>query len=54
VNFAEFEDSVINVSHSQYSLDEELFQRVKSLFEKHLGEDGALFWAPVRVDLLRK
>jgi SAM-dependent methyltransferase len=53
-NFAEFEDSVINVSHSQYSLDEELFQRVKSLFEKHLGEDGALFWAPVRVDLLRK
>jgi len=53
-NFTEFEDNVINVSHSQYSLDEDLFQRVKALFEKHLGDEGALFWNPVRVDLLRK
>ena len=53
-SFAEFEDSVINASHSQHSLDEKLFRRVRSLFETHLGDDGAMFWTPVRVDLIRK
>lgn len=54
VSFAEFEDNIINASHSDHSLDEKLFQQVKSLFEQHLGDDGALFWTPVRVDLLKK
>jgi hypothetical protein len=29
-------------------------EQVKSVFGRHLGDDGALFWAPVRVDLIRK
>ena len=53
-SFAEFEDSVINASHSQHSLDETLLQRVRSVFERHLGDDGAMFWTPVRVDLIKK
>ena len=53
-SFAEFEDSIINASHSQHSLDERLFRQVKSAFEKHLGDNGAMFWTPVRVDLLKK
>lgn len=53
-DFAELEDSIINISHSQCSLDEKLLQQVRSLFEKRLGDDGALFWAPARVELLRK
>lgn len=53
-SFAEFEDSIINASHNQYTLDEKLFRQVKSAFEGHLGDNGAMFWTPVRVDLLKK
>lgn len=53
-DFAEFEDRIINATHSQYRLDEALYQRVKQRFEKHLGNDGAEFLTPVRVDLLQK
>ena len=53
-NFAEFEHKIINATHSQYVLDEELYKRVKFLFEQHLGDDGAHFLSPVRVDVLQK
>lgn len=53
-NFAEFENRIINATHNQHALDEELFQRVKQRFEVHLGDDGAHFWSPVRIDLLQK
>lgn len=53
-DFAEFENNVINVTHNDHVVDEKLLQRVKTLFEKHLDDDGALFWTPVRVDLLKK
>ena len=53
-NFAEFENRIINATHNQHALDEELFQRVKQRFEAHLGDDGAHFWSPVRIDLLQK
>jgi ubiquinone/menaquinone biosynthesis C-methylase UbiE len=51
-NFAEFENNIINVTHSQHRLDEKLYQRVKQGFEQHLGDDGVHFLMPVRVDLL--
>lgn len=52
--FTEFEETIINATHSQYQLDEHLYKRVKQRFEQHLGEDGARFSNPVRVDLLQK
>jgi len=53
-SFAEFEDNTINATHSNYILDEELHARVKRLFEQHIGDDGAHFFNPIRVDLLRR
>lgn len=53
-DFSEFENTIINASHSQHRLDADTYARVRQSFEKHMGEDGALFMTPVRVDLLQK
>ncbi len=53
-NFAEFENNTIKATHSDHSLDEELYQLVKQRFEQHIGDDGAHFLMPIRVDLLQK
>jgi ubiquinone/menaquinone biosynthesis C-methylase UbiE len=53
-NFAEFEDNVIKATHSNHTLDENLYNLVKQRFEQHIGADGASFLMPIRVDLLQK
>ena len=53
-DFVEFENTIINVSHINHELDEKLFTQIIQMFEKHLGDDGALFLTPIRVDLLKK
>jgi len=53
-NFAEFEDNVINVTHSNHELDDELYAQVKQRFEQLAGDDGADLSIPIRVDLLRR
>ena len=53
-SFAEFEEKIIKATHSNHLLDEELFKLVKQRFEQHVGDDGAHFLMPIRVDLLRK
>jgi hypothetical protein len=53
-NFAEFENNTINASHSKHTLDENLYNLVKQRFEQHVGDDGAHFLIPIRVDLLQK
>ena len=53
-DFSEFENTVINATHSQHSLDTSLLELVRQKFEKHLGDDGAHFLTPIRVDLLQK
>ena len=53
-SFAEFEQKVIQVTHTEHRLSPELYAQVQSTFEAHLGPDGANFLAPFRVDLLRK
>ena len=53
-DFAEFENTIINATHSQHHLDAGLYERVRHSFEKHMGDDGAHFLTPVRVDLLQK
>jgi len=52
-NFAEFETNTINATHSHHSLDDDLYRRVKQRFEQHVGDDGAHFLMPIRVDLLQ-
>lgn len=53
-SFAEFENNTIKATHSQHKLDDELYSLVKQRFEQHLGDDGAHFLMPIRVDLLER
>jgi ubiquinone/menaquinone biosynthesis C-methylase UbiE len=53
-NFAEFENNTINATHSNHTLDEKLYNLIKQRFEQYIGDDGAQFLIPVRVDLLQK
>ncbi|MGJ7916476.1 class I SAM-dependent methyltransferase [Massilia sp. LXY-6] len=53
-SFADFEQKVIQVTHTEHRLSTELLEWVRAKFESHLEPDGARFLAPFRVDLLRK
>ena len=53
-SFAEFEHKTINATHSNHALDDALYQQVKQRFEQHIGDDGAHFLMPIRIDLLQK
>ncbi len=53
-SFEDFENRVLKATHTEHRLDEVLYQRVRQRFAAHLGEDGARFQMPVRVDLLQK
>ena len=53
-SFAEFENNTIKATHSNHTLDEELYNLVRQRFEQHIGDDGAHFLMPMRVDLLQK
>jgi SAM-dependent methyltransferase len=53
-DFAEFENNTIKATHSSHKLDEELYVLVKQRFEQHVGDDGANFLMPIRVDLLQR
>lgn len=53
-DFAQFERGVLNVTHTNHRLSPQLHETVREKFERHLTPDGALFQAPMRVDLLRR
>ena len=53
-SFAEFENNTIKATHSNHTLDVKLYNLVKQRFEQHIGDDGAHFLMPMRVDLLQK
>ncbi len=53
-DFSEFETHTIKATHSHHTLDDNLYRRVKQRFEQHMGDDGAQFLMPIRVDLLQK
>ena len=52
--FEDFENRIIRATHTEHSLDKKLYELVKQRFEEHLGDDGARFQMPMRVDLLQK
>jgi ubiquinone/menaquinone biosynthesis C-methylase UbiE len=53
-SFEDFETRIIRATHTEHRLDEKLYSQVRQRFEEHLGEDGARFLMPVRVDLLKR
>jgi SAM-dependent methyltransferase len=53
-DFADFEQKVIQVTHTEHRLSPALYEQVRTKFEAHQGPEGARFLAPFRVDLLRK
>lgn len=53
-DFAQFEQQVLQVTHSDHRLSPDLFDRVQTAFAAHMTLDGAHFATPIRVDLLRK
>jgi ubiquinone/menaquinone biosynthesis C-methylase UbiE len=53
-NFAQFDQRMIQVTHSDHQLAPALYQQVKEKFESYLTAEGATFLNPQRVDLLRK
>jgi ubiquinone/menaquinone biosynthesis C-methylase UbiE len=52
-SFADFENKVLKATHTHHKLSEEVYGLVKQRFENHLGDDGAHFLMPIRVDLLQ-
>ncbi|MGD2116785.1 MAG: class I SAM-dependent methyltransferase [Chromatiales bacterium] len=53
--FAEFEQRILGATHSNFDVDDDLFELIKQRFEPHIGTDGmAVFHNPMRVDILRK
>jgi len=53
-NFSEFEELVINVTHNNHQLSQQMMKQVEAMFMKHMQTDGAKFLTPIRVDLLTK
>jgi SAM-dependent methyltransferase len=53
-DFAEFEQRIIGVTHSEFKLSPETYGEVKARFALHQTAEGADFAQPIRVDLLRK
>ena len=53
--FAEFESRILGATHSDFALDDALYNEVRERFLPHVAADGiAEFLTPLRVDLLRK
>lgn len=53
-SFADFDKKMLQVTHTEHRLSDDLYQQVKAKFENHLGENGAQFQVPIRVNLLQK
>jgi SAM-dependent methyltransferase len=53
-SFAQFDQNVLKVTHTQHRLSEDLYRQVQQKFMRHMAPDGARFEMPMRVDLLRK
>ena len=54
-DFSAFEDRILNVTHSEFGIDDELHQKIKNKFQEYPDTDGSkVFMNPTRVDLLEK
>jgi len=53
-SFDQFDQRMIQVTHTSHQLAPALYQQVREKFESYLTPEGATFLNPQRVDLLRK
>jgi len=53
-DFAQFEEQVLNVTHTEHRLSEDVFKQVRTRFDGHMTSDGATFHMPIRVDLFAR
>lgn len=53
-DFAQFEEQVLKVTHTEHRLAAETLERVRAQFASHMTNDGATFRMPMRVDLLAR
>ncbi len=53
-DFAEFDTRMIQVTHTNHRLSPDLYAQVRQAFEAHLSPEGATFYPPQRVDVLKK
>lgn len=53
-DFAQFEEQVLKVTHTEHRLSEETHEKVRTRFNGYMTADGVNFQMPIRVDLLRK
>jgi len=53
-NFEQFDQRMIQVTHTDHQLAPELYQQVRDKFSSFLTPEGATFQNPQRVDVLRK
>ena len=49
-----FESRFLKVTHTRLEIDASRYEAIKRAFMVHLGEDGARFLKPHRIDLVRK
>ena len=49
-----FEQRIIGATHSEFDIDDALYARIKEAFMPHVADGEAVFYMPIRVDLLRK
>lgn len=53
-NFEQFEEQVINVTHTSHKLPPLKIDEIRSAFNRHMTPDGAEFLMPIRADVFRK
>jgi ubiquinone/menaquinone biosynthesis C-methylase UbiE len=53
-SFAQFDQRIMKVTHTQHRLSAELYEAVREKFMRNMTAQGAGFLTPLRVDLLRK
>jgi ubiquinone/menaquinone biosynthesis C-methylase UbiE len=53
-SFAQFEQGVLNVTHTEHRVTPDLLARIRAKFERYSGPNGFFFEVPNRVDLLRR
>lgn len=53
-SFAQFDERIIKVTHTEHHLSAELYEAVREKFMRNMTAQGADFLTPMRVDLLRK
>ena len=54
VNFGQFEEQVLKVTHTEHKLSVQTLEKVRSKFNGHMTQEGATFHMPIRVDVLVK